>query len=254
MLKAMTRSMLEKAGYWTVNKNVLPFGVDHLWDINRLALQYNIPIKTAFDIGARGGETALEFLDAFPAAQIHSFEPHPDSFTCLDRIKDPRLHTNRIAASNRNGPAKFFVYSELAAPGSKVEVPASANNSLVQNTQLGLIAGTYEQSIEVQCTTVDKFCEDNKINHIDLLKIDTEGHELEVLDGATHTLKHTNFVFVEFETILNVPGATGGALAPVAERLEGLGFRFLASYPIHMIERPLYAAFNALFLTIRHVD
>jgi hypothetical protein len=127
--------------------------------------------------------------------------------------------------------------------------PASQNNSLVARTQFGLVTGHYTKTIKVQCQTVDQFCVEHQIAALDLLKIDTEGHEVEVLEGARQVLsrRSTRFVFLEFQTMLPVAGATGGALAPVAERLEPLGFHFMASYPVLMIDEPLYAAFNALF-------
>jgi hypothetical protein len=98
--------------------------------------------------------------------------------------------------------------------------------------------------------TVDQFCAERGVDRLDLLKIDTEGHELEVLEGASQTLqaRGVRFVFLEFETLNPIPGATGGALGPCAARLEPLGFRLVATYPNHMIEAPLYVSFNALFL------
>jgi hypothetical protein len=56
-------------------------------------------------------------------------------------------------------------------------------------------------------------------------------------------------VFLEFETILPIEGASGGALAPCAEMLQAAGFRLMATYVINQLDAPLYAAFNALFLS-----
>jgi hypothetical protein len=124
------------------------------------------------------------------------------------------------------------------------------NNSLVADTQFGLVAGRNPTSITVDCVTVDRFCADQGLARLDLLKIDTEGHELEVLEGAAETLarRGVKFVFLEFETLGPVAGASGGALAPCAALLEPLGFRLVAAYPNYMIDRPLYASLNALFV------
>lgn len=70
------RTALERAGYWITDRSVLPFDVDYLWDIRRMAAIHGVKIRCAFDIGAHGGDTAEEFIGAFPHAQIHSFEPH----------------------------------------------------------------------------------------------------------------------------------------------------------------------------------
>jgi FkbM family methyltransferase len=227
---------------------VLPLGIDPLWDMQRLATRRGLEVRRIFDIGAHVGLMSREFLDAFPAAEVDAFEPHPNSFACLAEIGDARLRPHRLALSDRCGEAEFFVYSLPDDPDAPAA--ASMNNSLVAETQFGLVTGRYTQSIRVDCATVDQVCQDERIDRVDILKIDTEGHEVAVLDGAQETLaaRGVQLVFLEFETLNPIEGATGGALAPAAERLEPLGFRFVASYPIHLIDKPLYAAFNALFL------
>jgi len=54
----------------------------------------------------------------------------------------------------------------------------------------------------VKKTTIDQFCEDNAIEKIDLLKIDTEGNDLEVLKGGSSYLESgcIDFVLTEFST------------------------------------------------------
>jgi FkbM family methyltransferase len=248
IFKRALRGTVERAGYHLTHRSVLPLGVDPLWDIQRLAARHGLAIRTAFDIGAHVGETATEYLQAFPEAQVHSFEPHPNSFSCLARIKADRLFPHRLAMSDRRGEAEFFVRSDVVDPTEAVA--ASMNNSLVQERQFGLVEGNYSKSIKVECDTIDHFCRSHGIETIDLLKIDVEGHEAAVLDGAADVLASgkVRFAFVEYETILPIPGASGGALSPVAERLEPLGFRLVASYPNNMVDRPLYVCFNALFL------
>jgi FkbM family methyltransferase len=249
LIKTPIRRALERSGYWFRRRSVLPFGVDYLWDIQRMAALHDVKIRCAFDIGAHGGDTAAEFLGAFPDAQIHSFEPHPNAYAVLRRLQSDRLHAHRLAISNKVGPAEFFVYS-LPINEEAGDALPSQNNSLVALRQFGLVGGQYTQTIKVECQTVDQFCVDHGIEALDLLKMDTEGHEAEVLEGAGDTLlrRSVRFVFAEFETILPVPGATGGALAPLAERLEPLGFRLIATYPVNLVHAPLYAAFNALYL------
>lgn len=249
MFKQLVRRSLDAAGYYATHHSVLPFGVDPLRDIQRLAVRHDIPIRTVFDIGAHVGQTARGFLDAFPNAQVHSFEPHPNSFACIGAIKSDRLRAHNVAMSDKCGKADFFVLSDVADPAEAVA--ASMNNSLVQERQFGLVEGNYTKSIKVDCVTVDAFCSAYGIDAIDLLKIDVEGHDAAVLDGATDALTsgRVRFVFIEYETVLPIPGASGGALAGVAERLEPLGFRLVASYQINMVDRPLYACFNALFLS-----
>ena len=51
----------------------------------------------------------------------------------------------------------------------------------------------------VPTTTLDRFAAVNEIGHIDVLKIDVEGHELDVLHGATEMLSSGRIDVVQFE-------------------------------------------------------
>jgi hypothetical protein len=48
-------------------------------------------------------------------------------------------------------------------------------------------------------TTVDRYCTENEVAGIDLLKLDVEGHELDVLDGAAGMLSERRIRLIAFE-------------------------------------------------------
>ncbi len=246
--KATVRRLLERAGYWSAHRSVLPLGVDAIWDMQRLAARHGFEVRRAFDVGAHVGLMSRAFLGAFPRAQVHAFEPHPNSFACLEQLRSDRLSLHQLALSDAPGEGRFFVHAEVVDPTDAT--PASMNNSLVERRQFGLIAGQYTRSITVQKSTVDLVCEQEGIEALELLKIDTEGHEREVLAGASQTLARggVRFVLLEFETVLPIAEASGGALTPCAELLEPLGFKLVATYANNMVHAPLYVSMNALFL------
>jgi hypothetical protein len=104
--------------------------------------------------------------------------------------------------------------------------------------------------IRVECTTVDAFCSAHAINHIDILKIDTEGFELQVLTGAASMLakKAINFVYFEFTDIAPKDGTSGGALIPIDQVLRSHGYRFIATYTDYILpEGELFGCRNALY-------
>lgn len=112
----------------------------------------------------------------------------------------------------------------------------------------------YEPRIRtVPCTSVDRFCETaniDRIDRIDLLKIDTEGSELVVLKGAERTLAQgaVQFVYVEFNDLEPAPDTTGGALVPIADFLARFGFRYVATYTDSVLHGDdLFVCANALF-------
>ena len=79
---------------------------------------------------------------------------------------------------------------------------------------------------EVECTTLDRFMKDAGIEMIDLLKIDTEGHDLSVLKGARQALHDRRIRMIQFEFIpANI--ATGATM-------HGF-FAMLAGYRIYRI-------------------
>jgi FkbM family methyltransferase len=100
--------------------------------------------------------------------------------------------------SDRTGSATLYEYG-APHPGH-----AAQANSLVARSQFVAATGYGANEIEVDCTTVDDFCSQRGITSIDVLKIDTEGHELAVLNGAMQMLSSgaVRFVFLEYNSIL----------------------------------------------------
>jgi hypothetical protein len=103
----------------------------------------------------------------------------------------------------------------------------------------------------VECTTLDSFCESHGVQHIDVLKIDTEGCDLLVLQGAEQMLPagRVRFVYLEFNDMSPRSGSTGGALTPISDLLGQFGFRFIATYPDHMeFGDEMHVGANVLFV------
>jgi len=150
----------------------------------------NMGIKTVLDVGAHEGKTALQFLELFPGAEIHSFEPIPDCFAklCEKTAHQSRCHAYNVAVGAEKGTISF--HQSNYSPSSSILPMAKAHEQAFPFT-----AGGTE--IKVEMTTLDDFTEAQKLVGPFALKIDVQGFEWQVLMGATQTLEKVRLLIVE---------------------------------------------------------
>jgi FkbM family methyltransferase len=143
----------------------------------RLVRQYyrdssTAKVKTVMDVGANVGQSAETFLRIFPAARVYSLEPARKSFDdlCSRHKGNSRLTLLHYAASDEEGPRELR-HSEVSLANS-LSIPWRST-------------GTSET---VNCRRIDRLSEELNIDQLNLLKIDTEGHDLQVLKGTDRML------------------------------------------------------------------
>ena len=235
------RSALSRLGYVLWKREFLRFGVDPFLDIRRLATMWRLPIGTVFDVGANDGGFLGQAHAAFPEARFYSFEPHPATFRRLtERMRLPRTELFELGLGDRRGPVVFHEYGR--------EGDGALINSMVPDAPYAVRGGFPSQPITVPCDTLDLFCRDKGVGHVDVLKIDVEGFEAAVLRGAEGMLRANaiRFVYLEYNDLCPVPKANGGALIPIAEYLSGWGYRCVATYTDFVLA-DLMSVANALF-------
>lgn len=156
-------------------------------------------VRTILDVGANIGQTAFEFQRRFPRATIHSLEPFAEAFAELERRSGETrsIVPHRIALGECDRPAVLYVNTESvtnsllpSAPGAEERQPQGAGEPL--------------GAVEVQVRRLDSFCRDLAIERIDILKIDTQGYECQVLEGAGTMLSPATIGVVYLE-VLFVP-------------------------------------------------
>lgn len=146
---------------------------------------------TVFDIGANVGDYALVVRANCPNARIICFEPQPKTFKRLERnCVDANVELEQLGLSNRICTTSLY---ELAGRDSSPVASLTAETLRIH--------GTVGESFEISLDTIDNYCECNGIKSIRLLKIDTEGHDLDVLHGASIMLLRGQVDLVEFEII-----------------------------------------------------
>ena len=154
-------------------------------------LTKNQLLKTVFDVGANIGEySAIIASRKSKDGKIYAFDPRDSNVEVLRK----KFHnTEKIflipkALSDYDGTIDFHQNDDPHESGT---------DSVYDMNIIGYHPHT--QKISVPCTTIDSFCENNHIEHINLVKIDVEGHELFVLKGGRGMLSKGNIDYIQFE-------------------------------------------------------
>lgn len=147
---------------------------------------------TIFDVGANKGEfTSLASKIFGKWAVIYAIEPLSAASNILKKkfAKNKKVKIANIGLSDKQG--ETFIYFDESS---------SELASLYKRTfkQMSLPV-KLDKKERIYLNTLDRFCLQNKINYIDLLKIDAEGNELKILQGAKRMLKENRVLFIQFE-------------------------------------------------------
>jgi len=139
-----------------------------------------------FDIGAHFGESVSLFskiINKFKL-EFHCFEPNEKSFKelCNNYKNKENIIFNNFALGNKNGRKNFFIFTRTGA-SSFLKVNKKSKWFIKRNKP------KLTSEILVKVETLDKYIKKNSIKRINLLKIDTQGAELDVLIGARNALK-----------------------------------------------------------------
>jgi len=195
-------------------------------------------VELVFDVGANIGGLTQELLGAFPHADIFCFEPVLSTFAALQTnlSNSPRAHCFP------------FGFSESAHVRSVHRQYENTWNSIPKNIDRGL------GSEEIRLETIDGFCRARDIAHVNLIKSDTEGHDLAVLKGASRMLSEGRIdaVFVEVGFYRRDVGHT--YFCDVLEFLEAHHFQFAGLYQqdtlryVQHEDEPCFPWSNALFV------
>lgn len=145
---------------------------------------------TVFDIGANIGTYSILLNTVLKErGRIFSFEPSQKTFKKLQE------HTRNIPAITAYN---FGMGSE------------DAILTLFSNQDESGLASVYHRNLDhldidmnkteaIEIRTVDGFCSSHHIGHIHFLKIDVEGHEMKVLEGAKKLIDAKQIDFIQFE-------------------------------------------------------
>lgn len=136
-----------------------------------------------FDIGANfGWFTTLFATKVGMLGHVHAFEPNPQIYSELIyhlKLNDVQniVHTSQLALGSEMGHTQLFTFRDL---------PHGFGSLSNWNR-------TDAQEYKVSIQTIDYYVEANQVSHCDLIKLDVEGAEMMVLQGAQSFLQSGNW-------------------------------------------------------------
>ena len=146
-----------------------------------------------WEVGSRDGKDGVELATRiykgdetwfWSRARVVALEPNPDQARIIER-EFPEVEVMQLAASNQRGEAPFMVYA-----GDEGAVGSSSLNLRWKEDDLP------GHVITVKIERLDKLIGDEQI---DIMKIDVEGHSMEVLEGLGEKIKQIKVIHLETE-------------------------------------------------------
>jgi FkbM family methyltransferase len=175
---------------------------------------------TVFDVGANMGSMTLAFAQRVTRGRVYAFEPTHSAYSRLLE----NLSLNPELAS-RVTPVKAFL-SDRSSGEHGLSAFSSWKLDGSRADRHPLHGGTVESAEGVPAVSLDDFCRDRGIDRLDLLKIDTDGHELSVLRGA-HRILGTLKPPVIFEVGTYLLEERGVRIEDYFDLLDPLGYRWI---------------------------
>jgi FkbM family methyltransferase len=153
--------------------------------------------KIAFNVGASVGNSIEEFIDY---DIVYAFEPNPFSFSQLIKeISNSDIYVKpyQMAISLENGYLDFICYQHYEY-SSLLKIDKSGEFAkLCEKIDPGF--DSIENIIKVQSFRLDTFMIENRIDHIDFLKIDTQGYDFNVIKSLGNLISRVDCIEMEFQ-------------------------------------------------------
>ena len=141
-------------------------------------------------MGANVGDYAHEVNEVFgEKALLHCFEPSKATFEELTR----RTSAIEGVVLNRLGVGSATTTATLYTDGDGSTLASMYPRDLERFDR------SMDQTETIELVSVDDYCRAHSIDHIDLLKLDIEGNELEALRGATQMIEEGRIDYIQLE-------------------------------------------------------
>lgn len=143
-----------------------------------------------FDIGANKGDYSKKILNYSGQSKIYAFEPHPITFKQLQgSINSDLFFCYNAAVGSVNGGTYLYDYA----------VGDASQHASIYKDVIETLRKSSSVRHKVEVIALTDFARKNGIDSVDLLKIDTEGGELDVLKGFMDYIREGRIRVIQFE-------------------------------------------------------
>ena len=214
-MKKIIKKFFNSLGYKITKSN-------NYVDFDEILSKHLNPRPIVFDVGANNGQSIIRFNKLFDKPIIHSFEPVKKEY---DKI-----------LKNFGNKENLFIKKEKKNFNITANTANSSFNQITQGTKWlktrSKEFNTSEKSFvtetqPVQVDTLDNYLNQNNINKIDLLKIDTQGYEDKVLEGAVNTIKNNKIGIIITEIIFDDVYSKSFAFSDIEKYILPHNFRMV---------------------------
>jgi FkbM family methyltransferase len=190
-------------------------------------------LDLVFDVGANIGWVSWQFVRNLPHVRVHAFEPVPGTFA------DLQANLSRFPGTDRVTMVQMALGAETGQ-ARMTNHPGRTTNRIVTTRD--------EPTVEVEVQRGDDYCASHGFDRIDYLKIDVEGHDLEVLQGFVGMMKRgaINFISVEVGFSGEIP--VHRPLGDFDAFLRPFGFRLMVIKNQATSEIPYLQYADAVFI------
>ncbi len=211
--------------YWKRKLSAVLGTQDKLSPFNSLPLDFEA--TWVLDIGANVGDVAIAALNSYKKAKVICFEPVQSTYDALQNRLIPygnRVFMHKVALSNSTGTGEINITTSHGA------------NSIAPQACFHKKYNPHVQEVgkeKISLARLDEYYTCFPCQQIDVMKIDVEGHELDVLKGGIKFITNcVDFIIIEI-SLMRDQTLEDQAIFEIFAILKEAGFRFLNAIDLH---------------------
>ncbi len=191
------------------------------------SLPLEFEAKWVLDIGANVGDVTIAALKSYKESKVICFEPVQSTYDGLEKRLSPysnRVFMHKVALSNSNGTGEINITTSHGA------------NSIAAQASLHKKYNPHVQEVgkeKIVLARLDDYHTSLPCQQIDVMKIDVEGHELDVLKGGINFITNCVDIIIIEISLMRDQSLEDQAIFEIFAILKKAGFRLINAIDLH---------------------